>query len=96
MSLLNGGAYALASTGGGMSAQNWGQEIKSQVVSIFVESLKRCWQVAIGFALLGFLISFMIKDIPLRENLDTEFGLEGHRINHNSNEITKEPKTEVA
>jgi hypothetical protein len=96
MSLLNGGAYALASTGGGMSAQNWGQEIKSQVVSIFVESLKRCWQVAIGFALLGFLISFMIKDIPLRENLDTEFGLEGHRINHNSNEISKEPKTEVA
>jgi hypothetical protein len=92
--LLNGGAYALASIGGGTSEQNWGQEIISQVASIYVESLKRCWQVAIGFALLGFAISFVVKDVPLRENLETEFGLEGRRTDDDNNEITKEPKAE--
>jgi len=92
--LVNGGAYALASVGGGTSAQNWSQDIISQVASIYVESLKRCWQVAIGFALLGFLISFVIKDVPLRENLDTQFGLEGRSTDRNGSEMTKEPKTE--
>jgi hypothetical protein len=85
--LLNGGAYGLASIGGGTSAQNWSQEIKSQVANIYVESLKRCWQVAIGFALVGFLISFIIKDVPLRENLETEFGLD----DRHSNKTTRNP-----
>ena len=93
--LINGGAYALASVGGGASRQNWGPEIISKVASIYVESLKRCWQVAIGFALLGFLISFVIKDVPLRENLDTEFGLEGRKVEGNSNEMIKEEKKDV-
>lgn len=29
-----------------------------------------------GFALLGFLVALIVKDIPLREELDTEYGLE--------------------
>ncbi|KAI0202905.1 MFS general substrate transporter [Astrocystis sublimbata] len=76
-SLVNGGAYELAATGGGASTQNWSPEIKAQVTDIYVESLRRCWQVGIGFALLGFVISFVLKDIPLRDELDTEYGLKG-------------------
>ena len=77
-SLVNGGAYELASLGGGTAAQGWSPELRAQITSIYVQSLQRCWQVAIGFALLGFLISFVVKDIPLREQLETEYGLE-HR-----------------
>ncbi|KUI71857.1 putative MFS-type transporter YusP [Cytospora mali] len=76
--LMNGGAYSLTSIGGGTAAQGWTAEQQSQISTIYVESLKRCWQVGIGFSLLGFLISFVIKDIPLRDQLDTEFGLEAH------------------
>lgn len=93
--LLNGGAYALASVRGGTYAQSWSQEIISQVVSIYVESLKRCWQVAVGSSMLGFFIGFVIKDIPLRETLDTEFGLEGPRTDTIiSKEMGENPKTE--
>ncbi|KUI64396.1 hypothetical protein VM1G_11193 [Cytospora mali] len=75
--LRNGGAYALASTGGIVKTGNWSPEIKAQVKSIYVQSLKRCWQVALGFSLLGFALSFMIKDVSLRVHLQTDFGLEG-------------------
>ncbi|KAM7193989.1 putative MFS-type transporter YusP [Rhypophila sp. PSN 637] len=34
------------------------------------------WLVAMGFALLGFLVALIVKDVPLREELDTEYGLE--------------------
>ncbi|KUI61328.1 hypothetical protein VP1G_08506 [Cytospora mali] len=75
--LRNGGAYALASIGGITKTENWSPEIKAQVKSVYVQSLKRCWQVALGFSLLGFALSFMIKDVSLRTNLQTEFGLQG-------------------
>lgn len=75
-SLLNGGAYELASIGGGTAAQDWGPELRTAITSIYVRALKRCWQVAMGFALLGFLVSFVVKDVPLREELETEYGLE--------------------
>ena len=84
-SLINGGAYELASLGGGTATQDWSSELRSQITSIYVQSLKRCWQVAMGFALLGFLIAFVIKDVPLREQLETEYGLE-HRAER---DITK-------
>lgn len=75
-SLVNGGAYELVSIGGGTAAQGWSPELRAQITGIYVQALKRCWQVAMGFALLGFLISFVVKDVPLREVLETEYGLE--------------------
>ncbi|KAI1120768.1 MFS general substrate transporter [Nemania abortiva] len=75
-SLVNGGAYELASVGGGTAMQNWSPELRAQITIIFVKSLQRCWQVGIGFSLLGFLISFVIRDVPLRDQLETEYGME--------------------
>lgn len=92
--LLNGGAYSLASIGGGTGLQHWTPEQRAQVSSIYVESLKRCFQVGIGFSLLGFLISFIIKDIPLRVQLDTEFGLESSNSkNAKPQELLTSPKS---
>ncbi|KAI1342715.1 multidrug resistance protein Fnx1 [Xylariaceae sp. FL0016] len=78
-SLVNGGAYELASLGGGTSNQDWDPELRDQITTIYVKSLQRCWQVGIGFALLGFLLSFVVKDVPLRDHLETEYGLEHPR-----------------
>lgn len=75
--LRNGGAYALASTGGITDTEKWSPEVGMRVKNVYVESLKRCWQVALGFSLLGFIISFWIQDVALRTNLETEFGLQG-------------------
>ncbi|OKL60115.1 hypothetical protein UA08_04632 [Talaromyces atroroseus] len=50
--------------------------VKSQVISIFTESLKRSWQIGIAFPALGFLIVFLEKEIPLRQELNTEYGIE--------------------
>jgi MFS family permease len=50
--------------------------VKAQVISVFSESLKRLWQIGIVFPVLGFLIVFLEKEVPLRQELDTEYGME--------------------
>lgn len=78
--LSNGGAYALASTGG---KQNLDDGVKMQIKSVYVHSLERCWQVALGFSLLGLVLCFMVKEVTLRTDLETGFGLEdGKKTNH--------------
>ncbi|XDG06154.1 hypothetical protein ABKA04_005769 [Annulohypoxylon sp. FPYF3050] len=75
--LSNGGAYALAS---GTFIPSLDPAQRAIVKGIYVNSLKLCWQVALGFALLGFLIAFIPKEIPLRNELETEYGFnEGAR-----------------
>lgn len=45
------------------------------VQGIYVDSLKLCWQVGLAFSLLGFLIALVAKDVPMRTELETEFGM---------------------
>ncbi|KAJ4386027.1 hypothetical protein N0V93_008918 [Gnomoniopsis smithogilvyi] len=73
--LQNGGAYSLA-TKDFMQSLNSQTTLKSEVLSVYIDSLKLVWQVAIGFGLLGFLVTFIVKGIPLREDLKTNFGIE--------------------
>jgi hypothetical protein len=52
-------------------------ETRRQLVGVFTDSLRRAWQVAIAFAAFGFLVTFLEKEIPLRNELETnEFGME--------------------
>lgn len=74
--LSKGGAYAMASIGGSVESQDWSTELRDQVRDIYVDSLKRCWQVGIGFSLLIFVIGFVVKEIRLRTELETDFGME--------------------
>ncbi|KAF7537306.1 hypothetical protein G7054_g3861 [Neopestalotiopsis clavispora] len=73
--LSNGGAYALAS-GGQIGTIIDDPLVNSQVNSIFVDSLRLCWQVGIGFSALGFFISAIVKEVTMRTHLETDFGLE--------------------
>jgi hypothetical protein len=71
--MSGGNAYAHASKEFINSFQG---SLRDEVLSVFTDSLKVVWQVAIGIVGLAFLLSFLEKEIKLREELDTEYGLE--------------------
>ena len=75
--LANGGAYALAAGGSLYSTLDLDSNpaLAAVVKEIYVDSLKLSWQVALAFALLGFLLTFVIKELHMRGELETEFGL---------------------
>ncbi|KAI1299913.1 multidrug resistance protein Fnx1 [Xylaria venustula] len=73
--LANGGAYSLASKEFIPSFSS-DPELKATVVSIYTDALKLSWQIAIGFCLLGFVLALVIKEIPLRQEINTDFGID--------------------
>ncbi|RYP11485.1 hypothetical protein DL764_000008 [Monosporascus ibericus] len=73
--LANGGGYSLAS-GKFIALLNYDPALKATVKSIYSNSVSRCWEVGIGFTLLGFLIVMVAEKTPLRTELETEFGLD--------------------
>ncbi|KAH9990389.1 major facilitator superfamily protein [Xylariaceae sp. FL0662B] len=54
-------------------------ETRDQFISVLVDSLQRSWLVAVGFAGLAFLLVIIEKEIPLRQELETEFGIAGKK-----------------
>jgi len=70
--LLNGRAYEHATRDFVYSLPS---PVREEVISVFSQSLKLVWQVALVFAGLPFLLAFFEKQIPLRTELETEFGL---------------------
>jgi EmrB/QacA subfamily drug resistance transporter len=50
-------------------------ETREQFVSALSDSLRRSWHVAIAFAALGFVLVILEKEIALRNELDTEYGV---------------------
>ncbi|PLB54745.1 multidrug resistance protein Fnx1, partial [Aspergillus steynii IBT 23096] len=73
--LANGGAYELA-TKEFMTSLNDSPRVKTAVVGVYVDSLRIVWYVGLAFAILGFLVAFVVKEVPMREHLETEFGLD--------------------
>ncbi|KAL8979641.1 MAG: hypothetical protein Q9205_005073 [Flavoplaca limonia] len=51
------------------------QEAARQVSFVFLDALKRTWHVAIAFAGLGFVLVSLEREIKLRKDLNTEFGI---------------------
>lgn len=75
--LSNGGAYTLAAGGSVYTALDLDNNpaLKATVTGIYSDSLSLCWKVGLAFALLGFLLTFIMKELPMRTELETEFGL---------------------
>ncbi|OAP57642.1 hypothetical protein AYL99_08380 [Fonsecaea erecta] len=71
--LINGKAYSHATAA---FIKTLSASSREQFITLLNESLRRTWQVGIGFAALGFLLVFFEKEIPLRQELETEFGME--------------------
>ncbi|GAW16231.1 hypothetical protein ANO14919_056540 [Xylariales sp. No.14919] len=71
--LSDGKAYQLASAA--FSNQFTGAT-RDQVIAVYTASLQRTWQIAVVFAGVAFLAALLEREIPLRQELDTEFGIE--------------------
>ncbi|KAH8894208.1 macrolide phosphotransferase k [Thozetella sp. PMI_491] len=70
---ISGGGYEHA-TGAFVNAITDGT-VRGEVIGVFEGAMRIVWLVGIVFGALGFLIVFLEKEVPLREELDTEFGL---------------------
>ncbi|PTB65895.1 MFS general substrate transporter [Trichoderma citrinoviride] len=51
-------------------------ELRAEVIRVFTGAMRTVWLVGIAFAALGFLVSFVAKEIQLREELHNDFGVE--------------------
>ncbi|KAI8716446.1 hypothetical protein NCS52_00938500 [Fusarium sp. LHS14.1] len=84
--LVNGGAYEHA-TKTFVQAFNNTPRLKAEIVQVYMDGLKLVWQVSIAFSVLGFVLAFLVKSLTLRDELNTEYGLE-------EKETTKEKSSE--
>ncbi|KAI1460039.1 MFS general substrate transporter [Annulohypoxylon moriforme] len=71
--LSGGNAYSYANAD---FVRGFPEPQRDRVIDVYARSLQLTWQVSLGFALLGLLLCFLEKEIVLRTNLETEFGLE--------------------
>lgn len=73
--LSAGGAYEHASHQFIESLQG---AVQDQVIAAFEESLKLVWEVGVTFAILGVVAGVIVKEVSMRETLDTRYGLESN------------------
>ncbi|KAF2765482.1 MFS general substrate transporter, partial [Teratosphaeria nubilosa] len=71
--LMGGHAYEHATKS---FVKQFGEPLQSEVVGVFTDSLKLGWQLSTIFSGVSFLLVFLEREIPLRKELDTEFGME--------------------
>lgn len=72
-SLSGGKAYQFATAAfvNGISDET----SRGEVVHLFTKSLRLVWLVGIAFAGVGFLVTFVEKEVKLRDELDTQYGI---------------------
>ncbi|KAK9426025.1 putative Major facilitator superfamily (MFS) profile domain-containing protein [Seiridium unicorne] len=68
-----GGAYQAASAA---FVEQFPPALQAEIRAVYRLATQRVFQIAIVFAGVGFLLSFLEKEVELRKTLDTEFGLE--------------------
>jgi hypothetical protein len=71
--LQNGMAYESASAA---YIGAFPEPTRNELIQTYQGALKTVWQVLIGFCALGFLATFLLQEIKLKETIETEFGLE--------------------
>lgn len=71
--LSGGQAYAHASKD---FINSFAGDIRDQVLDVYSKSLRYVWLISIVFAGSAFLVVFLEREVKLRTELDTEFGLE--------------------
>ncbi|KAI0436082.1 major facilitator superfamily domain-containing protein [Xylaria telfairii] len=69
---MAGGAYQDATS---QFLDSLSAETRAQVVVVQSSALQLSWQVGIAFGALGFIAAVALKEVPLRTELDSEFGM---------------------
>jgi hypothetical protein len=75
-SLSGGHAYGSASIA---YATNFPPALRAEIETVYRLALQMVWRVAIGFALLGFILSFGSRQLELRKETQTDYQLEGEK-----------------
>ena len=91
-SLSNGAAYGYAVSGGVQALQG---PLRDQVMQTYAVAVQYVWYIGLAFSLLGFLVVFAEKEIVLRTELNTEFGLDKER-KEEKGQKKQEPDPETA
>ncbi|KAI0469765.1 major facilitator superfamily domain-containing protein [Xylariaceae sp. FL0804] len=73
-SLAAGRAYAKASSS---LTKDLSRTVSAEVIGVYSLSLQRVWQIGIVFAGASFLVVFIEKELVMRQDLQTNFGLQG-------------------
>jgi EmrB/QacA subfamily drug resistance transporter len=89
--LKNGAAYGYASGG---YIKNLPNATRHEVIQVYVRALRAVWLAAMAFAVFSFLLVFLEKHVELRQELNTEFGLE-EKKSENTAKSSEEGKTAV-
>ncbi|PGH19024.1 hypothetical protein AJ79_00058 [Helicocarpus griseus UAMH5409] len=74
--LGSGQAYSRASDA---FVDSFDGETRKQVLNVYSEALRRVWLISIVFAGTAFLAVFLEREVKLRTELETEFGLEDEK-----------------
>ena len=75
-SLSGGHAYGSASIA---YATKFPPALRAEIETVYRLALQMVWRVAIGFALLGFILSFGSRQLELRKETQTDYQLEGEK-----------------
>jgi hypothetical protein len=76
--LANGAAYAYASE---QFVSHLLEPTRSEVIGIYVKALRTVSYEGVGLSCLAFVLVLVEKEIPLRKDLDTKYGLEDKESN---------------
>ena len=63
------------------------EPLRTEVRVAFADSIAVIWRVMIGIAGIGFLVSLMMKGLPLHTQVDERWGLEEGRKGRNQHEM---------
>lgn len=58
-----------------MNIKSLTPQVQREVVSVYTDTLKLVWNVSLAFAALAFIITFFEKEMNLRTELETEYGI---------------------
>jgi len=67
--------------------------VQQEVISVYQEALKTVWIGAVAFGAAGVAAVFVEKHIPLRTELETQYGIEQDKVEQNKIEKDQEKQT---
>ncbi|CAI7591937.1 unnamed protein product [Penicillium palitans] len=90
--LANGEAYSHVSA---TFIRSLEPRVRDEVVSVYSDTLKLVWQVSLAFAALGFIVIWFEKQIELRTDLETEYGIQDPKKEKSNEEAAEIPASEI-
>ena len=72
------------------------QPVRGEVIGVFQDALKYVWYISVIFSGVAFFLAIVEEDLPLRTELDTEFGLENKESKDSTSTEAKEKDVEAS